>query len=479
MERDLLHSRQTKVYVREVGVKVALIFPRIVEGWWSPALFAGYIGASLEAGGHKVFLIDLTFHPKDPWGYLRERLRMAEPDFIGVHSQTVFYDDVLRACEIAREEFPCVPLIVGGPHACLKPEQTLKDTNADYVVVGEGEYVFREIVDGKRDRGVIHAEPIEDLDGLPFPARHLFDKEYERSYVIPVVASRGCPFKCSFCYPGVPAIFGERVRYRSPRNVVEEIKQVHRDYPRKTIRFNDDTSATNRGWMTEFSSLIICEGVKVAWESKTRVNLVDMELVKLMKRAGCVRLEMGVESGSDRVRNEILNKSISREQILNAFRVCRDVGVESLAFFMIASPTETPAEIGETIQLMKEIKAGRYEVTILNPMPMTDIYGMAERENLIVPCSSKSTFKVASIRNPYYTKDDLEFFREIMEKGMNGRSMWTDRRIMLRQFNIKRPITFIRPLYYLLWWIMLEFFESVIVNQEEVIEDGQPIRTRY
>ena len=446
-------------------MKVAIVFPRITRGWWSPPLFAGYLGAVLEEAGHDVSFIDLTFHPERPWEYLAEKLREQQPDFIGVHSQTIFYDDVVQACRVAREELPSTPLIVGGPHACLKPDETFGEIKPEYLVVGEGEYVFRDIVDGKIGEGIIKAEPIKDLDAIPFPARHLFDKRYDEHYCVTLMGSRGCAYKCSFCYPAVQKIFGHRVRYRSAKNVVDEIKFIKETYPGKVIRFHDDSQTTSRAWMQEFCELMVKEDVNIKWESKTRANLVSYDLVKLMKEAGCVRFEFGVESGSDRVRNEILNKSLSLKDILTAFDVCHRLDMDSLAFFIIASPTETPSELLETIELMETITADKYEVTILNPMPLTVIHDMACALDLIMPY--QESFKKSAIKNPHFTTEELESIQKALEKGMVGRSMWTDWGVMKRQFSFKK---FYRPLYYFYWIYKLQQAKKMIIkaNRKEI-----------
>lgn len=178
-------------------MKIALVFPRIAKGWWSPPLFAGYIGAVLENAGHEVHLIDLTFQTKESaWEYLRMKLSLLQPDYIGIHSQTLSYQNVENAVEVSRKTCPNIPLVIGGPHACIEPKNTLIDTGADYIVVGEGEYSMLEIIEGKHSKGIVEAKPIEHLDNLPFPARHLFDKRYFDHYAITIMGSRGCPYTC-------------------------------------------------------------------------------------------------------------------------------------------------------------------------------------------------------------------------------------------------------------------------------------------
>jgi len=373
---------------------VVLIFPRMEYGEHSPPLGLGYIAAVLENSGFKVSIVDLTFSKS--FVYLEKELANSNPKLIGISCQTTFAEDAFKATEVCKKVVPDVPVAIGGPHPTILPEQTLKESKADIIVKGEGEYTFREIaeciVNSKKSLSEIpglvflenskvidtgERQHIENLDEIPFPARHLFDKRYFEYPEITVIASRGCPFNCTFCQPTLRKLFGNKVRLRSPQNVIAEIKYIIKSYGNKTVRFHDDTFTWDKNWVKEFCGLIEKENLRFEWDCKTRVDVVNRELIRYLKKAGCKRVDLGVESGSQRILDDVLNKKTTIDQIKTAFKICREEGMSTLAYLMVGNPTEEPEDLLQTINLMEEIKSDGVHVSICTPFPGTKLFNLA------------------------------------------------------------------------------------------------------
>jgi len=381
-------------------MSVVLVFPRMNEvGSWSPPLGVGYMAAVLEQSGHSVSVADLTF--EDSWDMLKDDLDMQKPDIVGISIQTTIAEEGFKAAEIIKEWNNNCTVIMGGPHATVMPEQVIKNKNVDIVVYGEGEYTFLELCNSirgnkdiasvkgifyKKDKKIIKnllREPIQNLDELPFPARHLLPQRYFDLIETTMLASRGCPFNCAFCQPTLRLIFGTTVRTRSPKNVIDEMEFLKKRYGTKIIRFHDDTFTFNKKWVLEFCKLLKERNLGLLWNCKTRANVVDKTVFKMMKEAGCYKVDIGIEAGSERIRNDILNKGIKDEEIIRAFNILRELKIGALSFFMIGSPTETKGDIEKSMELIKKLEPDDILVSITTPFPGTRLYDFALEKDLI------------------------------------------------------------------------------------------------
>jgi len=428
---------------------VALVFPRIKYGEHSPPLGLAYIASVLEKNGFNISIIDLTFEKE--FDFLRRRLKELEPKLIGITCQTTFAEEAFEAARISKTMIPRAIIVLGGPHPTVLPEKTLEESGADIVVIGEGEYTFKEIaekIEGgesfKEVEGICYKEGqnirfsgertlIDDLDGLPLPARHLFDERYLEHPEITMINSRGCPFHCSFCQPTLSKIFGRKVRLRSPKNVVEEIKLVLATYGNKTIRFHDDTFTWNKKWTKELCDFIRKENLKITWNCKSRVDVIDRELVRMLKQAGCVRIDMGIESGSQRLLDEILNKGITIEQTKDAFKICYEQGMKTSAFIMVGIPTERPKEVLDTINLIEQMKIDDLNVSIFTPFPGTKIFNFALEKGLLTAESwnNYDFYSEVSMRHHYFTPERIREVKEIIQKGIAAEKLFK---------NLPRPL---------------------------------------
>ncbi len=402
-------------------MKFSLIFPRFNKNLkeFDPPLGVAYIASFLREKGKAVKIFDGTFLSEEE---VIEGLKKYIPDLIGitVHSMTVEND--FAFAEKIKKILPDVKIIFGGPHPTIMPEHCLDNDSVDIVVIGEGENTMFDLsnnpdnlerVDGiyyKENGKITKNKPrefIKHLDSLPFPSRDLLDIRYFRSGAT-IMCSRGCLFNCAFCQPTLRKIFGP-LRLRSPKNIVGEIVYLIKKYKTKLILLHDDTFTANKKWAMEVCDEIIAKKLEFKWICKGRINTVDIELLQKLKEAGCTDIEFVVESGSEQIRNKILNKNISNDHIINVFKMCYDAGIKPTAFIMIGSPFETKETLNDTVELLKKIKPAHTVVSITTPMPGTFLYDMC-KENDLINAKSMSEFDFVrniTIKHKYITQEDI------------------------------------------------------------------------
>jgi radical SAM superfamily enzyme YgiQ (UPF0313 family) len=361
--------------------------------------------ASLAAGarnlGHRVTYLDmeaLDLSLEQLPGELRRAYGSGRPDVVAVRATTPLIGKAGRIVALAKQMYPGCLSVIGGPHATVLPDSVFAEApQVDYVFRGEADETFprflgavaraEPITPGSipglclaRD-GAPHIAPevprVEDLDAVPFPAydllplRRYHDSLSERGRTFMVMTSRGCPYYCDFC--AEPVVYGRRVRYRSPRNVVDELELLVRRYGMTYVMFHDSTFNADRERVLKICDLILRRDLKLTWRCKVRVDLVDDELLAAMRRAGCRYLSYGVETASEE-RLRRLNKGFSISQVRSAFALSRRHGFQILAFFMIGFPDETRAEIDATIRLAVELQPDFVEFMMATPYPGTGLF---------------------------------------------------------------------------------------------------------
>jgi anaerobic magnesium-protoporphyrin IX monomethyl ester cyclase len=352
-----------------------------------------YLAATLRRAGHDVSLFDLT--GVDSLECMAHALRLA--DVIGFSSSSALFGHALEVLTYVRGVAPEVPVIIGGPHATIFPEQVL-DAGFDYVALGEGEDTIREfcvsLAEGKAERcpGTAHKDHervvinprtgfIRDLDDLPFPARDLLD--YSLYPTIGMMATRGCPFNCLYCKPMVEHLFGRKIRYRSAANVVAEIEDALNLLGRKVIHFKDDTlTVLQQEWFHQFERALQDRGLTIRWQANSRVDTITYEKLKLMRKTGCTLLGFGVESGSPRIL-DFYRKQADPEQVEQAFRWCHELGILPHAFIMLGAPEERVEDMELTYKLIRKIKPSSWMVYTTTPLPGSDLYAYAQEHDLL------------------------------------------------------------------------------------------------
>lgn len=353
-----------------------------------PPLGLGYLASSLRKCGYDPELLDCTFLDKD------QAVKMAvqaEADVVGVYSMVTMRDQSLMFAELLRES--CDLLIAGGPLPSCDPGSFLE--YFDVVVIGEGEQAICEILRAYEGgsglesvRGIAYrqdgidrftpARELEpDLDKIPFPARDLFPNQAYLDHwrkrfgyaITTVMTTRGCPFSCEFCSN---AVFGMSYRERSPENVLDEVEEaVSLGYDH--IHFADDVFTLNRKRMLRLCDEITSRGMDFSWECLGRVDSIDSETAKAMKRAGCERIFFGIESGNDSVL-QLMNKNITTAKARRAVDAAVSVGLRTGAFFILGYPGETEETVLDTIRFATRLPVDYLSFTMPYPLPGTALH---------------------------------------------------------------------------------------------------------
>jgi len=357
----------------------------------------GLLYAAAGVRGHDLSVLDAQ---DMDYVELRSRLAAAAPAVVGITTMTFTLVDVAETVRAAREVCPGCRVVLGGIHTHLYPRESLDLPGVDYLLVGEGERSFPLLLDaialGREPReipgvayrkdGEIRFTPpalIDDLDSLPFPARELLpvgrysSVVARRNPVSIMVTSRGCPFQCIFC--NRPHL-GKRWRARSSENVVAELREC-KALGIGEVLFYDDTFNIDRKRVVAICNAILKEKLDIAWDIRARVDLVDEEMLRTLREAGCQRIHFGVEASSDESLRT-LRKGYTIEQVKIAFELSRRVGIETLAYFMIGIPGEGRREAERTIEFAARLGADYAHITILTPFPGTELYRMALERGL-------------------------------------------------------------------------------------------------
>jgi len=318
-----------------------------------------------------------------------------KPDVVGISSFTPTIFRTIEIAKITKEINHDVHINIGGPHTSVFPEETLKLKWVDSITIGEGEITFSELVDKlshnaslkgikglwyKNNNGDIIRNPnreyINNLDIIPFPDRQLL-QPYAYNLIIDkavrattMITSRGCPYNCIFCDTKRKLFI-----QRSAKNIVDEMEECFKaGY--EFINIQDDTFNLVKKNVLTICKEIINRGLKISWGFKGRVDLIDYETACLLKEAGCKRIHIGVESGSDRILDYI-KKGFNTAEIKKGVSLLKKVDIQILAYFMIGIPYETKEEIEKTIDFAIELDPDFAQFTVLYPFPGTALYDMA------------------------------------------------------------------------------------------------------
>lgn len=350
-----------------------------------------------EARGVDVDIIDaegleLTYEK------IYERVDAFSPDIIGITCPTPVYYIVQQICSDLKRKDSDVKIVVGGPHVTALPKETLIETDCDVVVIGEGELTFLELISHLKNgrdlgsiAGIAYKENgdifinkrralIEDLDMLPFPAKDLLP--LDRYYLPPtkrikseratnMITSRGCPFSCKFCM--AKTIWTSRTRLRSVKNVIEEIELNVDIYGLTEFSFHDELFTFRRSRVIELCERILKEGLDITWVCQARAGSVDLEMLRLMKKAGCGKIAFGFESGSDRML-KLMNKKETIQNAIESVRLCKRAGMAVEGAFILGYPGEDEESISQTINFALKLDCETVAWFIAIPYPGTELY---------------------------------------------------------------------------------------------------------
>jgi len=343
--------------------------------------------AAMLKDKHEVRLLDMRIARSQ--GNLINVIRRYKPELVGVTAASFQYKKLYRMVDKIKQEGD-FKVVLGGPHVSIFKRRVLEETSADLAVMGEGEYAMVDICSGKPYDlidGLIYRKggsvvenkvrpPNEDLDRLPFSALELFDMEAYADKKIPILTSRGCPYGCIYC--SVSLTMGRGFRPRSPENVIDEILYWHkRGY--RLFQFQDDCFSFDMDRAKKICELILEKGIEIRWDIRNGLSAgkVDRELLRLMKKAGCVFVAYGIESvDEDVLRN--MRKGSSLPQIKNAIRITREAGMDVGGFFVIGLPGDTAEKASKCFDFAKKFNLKEYWFYNAIPYPGTRLYDWAQ-----------------------------------------------------------------------------------------------------
>jgi anaerobic magnesium-protoporphyrin IX monomethyl ester cyclase len=397
-------------------------------GGYQPLGVCYLAGVLLQNGYSDVELIDAEAEDL-PVDDAARRVLGARPDMVGISCVSFSY---LYALDLARliKQAADLPIVIGGPHVDIYPREVMTHSCFDVGVVGEGEHTFLELVrllsavprtrwpeelaklpgvvcrvDGQPvvngQRPVVH-----DLDALPYPARHLLQvKLYEQNYLpnpfISLLSARGCPFQCSYCYR--PA-WTRRLRAHSPLYVVNEIEHCMRQFGASSFQFFDDTFTVDRRRVLEICRLIRERGLKIRFLCLTRVDCLDREIVAALAGAGCSCISFGVESGDAGIL-AAMNKRFKPEDVERAFALCREHGIDIVAYYLLGHPQETKESIQRTIASIRATRPSWFKANIMRPYPASQLYEELLREGRIEDDWRQLTLEGRPFSPPHICKE--------------------------------------------------------------------------
>lgn len=369
-----------------------------------PPLGMGYIAAVLEKNNFEVKIVDCR-----PFNISVQKLvtilKKENPDIIGFTATVLSIKHATEAAKAIRKELPDCKIILGGAHITSLPQETMQNGGFDIGVIGEGEYTFLDLAKNNfknldRIKGIIYmkgdkwkmTEPrpfIQNLDELPFPARHLYPPlskytpvpaSYKKLPLGHIITSRGCPFQCIFCDRKV---FGNRFRAHSPKRVVDEIEHVLKVHGAREIKFFDDTFTMDPKRVVEICDEIKRRKLDFSWSCLTRVDRVSKSILQKMKSAGCWQVAYGLESGDQRILN-IMKKGITLEQSRNAVKWGKEAGLNIRVFFVIGMPGETLQSIRRTVAFAKSLDVDVVTFYTVTVYPGNELYQIAKKEGTVL-----------------------------------------------------------------------------------------------
>ena len=431
-----------------------------------------YLAASAQQQGHQVEILDVPtegFHIEqhiedtESGSIIRvglteddisTRISQADPDVVGISCLlSSGADEAYRCAHLAKAYRPNLPVVLGGAHVSAMPREALAQAGIDYVIIGEGEESFCELlaciehgrsvehIDGiayhRDDEMIVRPKTrfISDVDNIPWPARHLIDlNRYVENYRIyrerhmegfghvrsvqsrrytPMLTSRGCPYRCYYCAKEV--VWGHLYRARSPESVVDEMEHLVREHAVEEIHFEDENWAGDPARAMAICREILRRGLHVTWSVTNGLALAAMseELLTLMKEAGAIGVTMSLESGSDRVCRELIDKPLDREKAKRMIALIKSLDLDLFVCFMLGFPGETLDEVYQTVRLAEELDLDKFGFALVTPLPGTRLLEHCRKNRLLVDGFDRKRvrFSVGNIVTDEFNPSLLERIR--------------------------------------------------------------------
>lgn len=395
-----------------------------------PPIDLMYSAGSTEGAGCECRLVDYPAENKT-WCHLESELRDFKPHVLMISITTPSLHKDVEAAALAKRVDPTILTVAKGAHFLVLDRETLERYPAvDCVIRGEYEATAAELGSGKpladvvgityrTAEGAIVRNPdrpfIDNLDAIPFPARHLTRNElyFRPDTMAPqttIVTNRGCPHSCIYCL--APVVSGKKNRYRSTDNVLAEIEECVHKYGIRSFLFRSDLFTQNKKWVIELCQKIVDRGLKIEWASNSRVDCINLEMLQWMKKAGCWIIAYGVESGNAEIL-ELIKKKATVEQAREAVKLTRQAGIKSSIYLLMGLPWDTPETLEDNVQFAKEIQPDFLEIFYTYPFPGTELHKVALEKGLIkegeVPLDAYSNPAMGGI---YMTREQFSAARK-------------------------------------------------------------------
>ncbi len=410
-----------------------------------------YLAAIAEQQG-----VDAKIKDYSQGGDYENDLKEFKPDYLVINIATPTLEHDLEAVKKAKDLNPNIITIAKGAAFLTLAEKIISEHDElDFGILGEAEKTLEEILQEKQKSeilGIYYKENgevkftgnrpfIEDLDSLPFPARHLVNNNIYRrpdnnKVQATIKVERGCPFHCFFCL--ATPVSGAKVRRRSAENIVAEIRECVEKYNIRNFLFWADIFNLDRQWTINLCQAIIDSGLKITWSANTRADTADLEMAKIMYKSGCRLVSIGVESGSQYML-EKMGKKITLDDVRKTVKIFKQAKIRIYNYFVIGLPWETEETIEETIKFAIELNSDFISFYTATPLPGSRFYDYAKEHNLF----DKDT----SFENAYFYP------------SVNTHHLTKDRVFELHKSAIKR--FYLRPLYILKMLVRIRSFEEI------------------
>lgn len=358
-----------------------------------------YISAYLERKGFSNEVFDTTFSNMQK---MRNYLLEFKPDVIAIYVNLMTKLNVLEIIKFTKANLNQTKIVLGGPEIRYNADDFL-NFGADYLVIGEGEETSLELMialnekrydDIKNIPGLgfknqnneivftTEREKLKEVDSLPFPGRDKINlqlylnawKERHGENAISISTMRGCPYTCKWCSR---AVYGLSYRRRSPENVCDELEIIQKEYNPDTLWFVDDVFTISHKWLNEFNETLKQRNLKIKFECITRADRMNEEVIKLLKDAGCFRVWIGAESGSQKV-IDLMDRRVDVDQVRQMIKLTQNNGIQAGTFIMLGYPGETEDDIEETIKHLKESNPEYFTITVAYPIKGTELFAEVE-----------------------------------------------------------------------------------------------------
>jgi len=376
-----------------------------------------YLSSCIKKAGHETELIELKL--LKGWDDFEDRVKRSDIQIAAITIMSPDYPDVVRCVDIIKRINPKTKIVVGGIHPTVMTKEVEANDKIDYIVRGEGESSFVELLD-KLASGEAGGRVIEGrgaiVDELPFVDRYLFDcLESPWDFFMPlpyftIMAGRGCSYNCKFCAPASKMVHGKGSRRRSVKSVIDELKILRDEFGMKSFMFSDDCFTENKTWVFEFCEAYEDLGFDHPFICQTRADIIckNPEMFKKLSGIGLRMALIGFESGNDRIL-KFIGKGVTAKQNLEAAKICRACGIRIFASYILGLPTETNEEARDTVNMIKKIRPYRAGANFFTPLPGSYLYDYCKEHDLSLIDDHDCLRRVASEDRPKIRGIDHEF----------------------------------------------------------------------